>query len=110
MVLIAILEFFLGHVHGVRMQAEEEFQNGDERQFEGVKGDVAEDKAVQHEVTVQKVPGLERVIRPVRVHQLLERNPQEQREYQGGAGRPPQPGQAPQQPRTRRAAPFTGAA
>ncbi len=96
----------LGHVHGVRVQAEKEFQDGDERQFEGVKGDVADDPAVQHEVAVQHVPGLQRVIGPVRGHQLLKRDPQEQREHQGGGGRPPQPGQTADQPRTPRSAPF----
>ncbi len=59
-----------GHVDHPGAETQHEFQQGVLRQFGGVEGHVGQRPAMQQQVAVQHVPGLQRVGRAVRVDRL----------------------------------------
>ena len=65
-----------GNVAGQVAQPEKDLSNGEHRQVKGVIRRVADDPPVQQEMTVQHVPRLQRIVRPVRSHGRGERDPQ----------------------------------
>ena len=66
------------------MQPEKDLRYRDHRQIEGVVGGVAEHPVLQRVVAMEHVPGLQCIVRPVRVHWMTERDPQ----GKGGQGQP----------------------
>ena len=67
-----------GHVQGNSVDAKKKFDNANQRKLERVKGDIAEDPAVQQQVTVHHVPGLQDVIGRIGGDVLGQRDPQQQ--------------------------------
>ena len=77
-----------GNMAGQARQPGKDLGNREHRQVKGVIRDVAGDPPVQQEVTVEHIPRLQRIVRPVRSHAPGERDPQVEGEQRQAAGDP----------------------